>query len=735
MKIKRRYAYTVILLLAILIYCLYACYNKNYTLYFNELMKNLQSTSTSAADGYSNSFRNVQRDLDLLLIKLGAYDEISDNIEMDLDEFKKRNSIISYISIIDKDGLVLFGNKELKISEDRVRELFSTNSFNEIDNTSKIFKTEKNKVNIAQRFNTNSERGNLVAILGINYQAIDKLYGEDSFKIYGGYVFLIDKSGTLLAHPNKELVGMNFFNNRSNMMEKLNMSEDDIDKFTSFLNTTKGDNSKGTIHYNAFSTEKISYYSELESFESYSVCTIDFTEWKKRILYITLTNVLPIILTFTIALFLFIRYIYEIKYTDYFTNVLNHQAFNYFLSNHFKRNNRTLNIFLVKIDIVVNSEDNSPIYNREVFVDLSKYFKTLKEHYNLLFRVSNDHYLFVVKSEDYKLAHFRVLYNLIHEDIKGKQFKKFSIKSKALAAKITDKSFDKNNLIDNLMHHMGSNNIIQPFEIINDYNLIVYEKRKTNKYKSVVEQAILENKIIPFYQPIFNIKENCIEKYEVLMRIKQNDEYISPKPFIETAEKEGLISKIDEIIIKKAFLYAYKVKHISNIDIKLTINLSVSEINGTFIRKILEYRDKYGINPKNITFEITETSAYGDIEIFAEHLSKLKKEGFSIAIDDFGTGYSNINQLDCLNIDILKIDGRYIKNLSNSEKDRKILKAFIDIANIYNAKIVAEFVEDHKSYNVLKEFGVDYAQGYYIGRPEKDIPDFQMLSDALDIYS
>ncbi|WP_432663456.1 EAL domain-containing protein [Wukongibacter baidiensis] len=728
MKIKKRYVFAVIMILSILIYSLHACYNKNYALYSTELKKNLKYTSLSAAESYSNYFNSLENNFLHLLSNLEKYNGIDNNFEKNIAEFKKINPSISYISVINEEGSVLYGDTPIQFSDKNLKDFLSHDSSQQIDCSHESISLIHNKINIIRKLNIRNNK--FLAISGIAYEEVNNLYDNDSFKLSNGYMFLLSKCGTILVHPNKDLIGLNFFEDKDELMDKLKMTEDNIHEFTSFLDNSNGRFSQGEIHYNAFNTKKIGYYTELEDFKGYSISTIDLGEWKKKILYMTIINILPIIVTFLMALCLLIRYIYEIKYTDYFTGVLNSYAFNYFILKHFKRNGPTLNILLLKIDNMIDLQDNSLIYNGEVFVDVSNYFRSLKRLYNIMFRVSKEHYLFVVKSDTYNLHHFKILYDLIHENINGNHYKEFNIKCEALAVKITDGAFDKSNLIDNLIKHMENRTILKPIEVVDDYNFIVYKKRKCSKFKSVIEQAIAENKIVPFYQPIFNIKENRIEKYEVLMRIKQDDTYLSPKPYTDIAENNGLISKIDEIVIQKAFLYAYKVKYIFKEDIHLTLNLSVKEINTTFINKILNYKDKYKIIPENITFEITETSSYSDLHFFVRQISKLKNAGFKIAIDDFGTGYSNISQLDCLNVDILKIDGRYIRNLHTNEKDRKMLKAFVDIANIYDAKIVAEFVESLETYNVLKEFGVDYAQGYFIGRPEISIPDFHIETDT-----
>ena len=132
----------------------------------------------------------------------------------------------------------------------------------------------------------------------------------------------------------------------------------------------------------------------------------------------------------------------------------------------------------------------------------------------------------------------------------------------------------------------------------------------------------------------------------------------------------------------------------------------------------------YGINPINVTFEILENITISkNSKKITKQLNALRDMGFKIAIDDFGIENSNFSRLLEINIDFIKLDGIFIKNLKYNERNRTITKAIVNLAKTLGIKTVAEFVEDEEVYNIVKKCGIDYAQGYYIGKPQHSLID------------
>lgn len=257
----------------------------------------------------------------------------------------------------------------------------------------------------------------------------------------------------------------------------------------------------------------------------------------------------------------------------------------------------------------------------------------------------------------------------------------------------------------------------EEFFIFNENNVHVQKMVDNLNWKEKTKYLVLEEQIYPFFQPILNIKTNKIEKYEVLARGKLNQEFISPYFFISHAENLGLIKDITKIIINKSFLF-FKDKNI-----EFSINISEKDLTDKFfipfLKKALVI---YNINPNIVTLEILENITFSeDSKIILEQLEKLRLLGFKLAIDDFGSDNSNFSRLLNINIDILKIDALFIKNIDKNEKNKTIVKSIVNMAKTLGIETIAEFVENENIMNVIKECGVDYVQGYYIGKPEEHL--------------
>ncbi len=233
---------------------------------------------------------------------------------------------------------------------------------------------------------------------------------------------------------------------------------------------------------------------------------------------------------------------------------------------------------------------------------------------------------------------------------------------------------------------------------------------------ALLKDAIENDRITPYYQPIYNVKTKKIEKYEALVRIITDDgEVIAPFNFLEIAIKSKLYPNITRNMIKKSFDF-FRDK-----DYEFSINISINDVinsNTTdFIIKSLESFEK----PHKVVFEILESEKIGNYEELKEFIAKVKKFDCEIAIDDFGSGYSNFSHILELDIDYLKIDASLIKNITTDENSKKITKTIIKFAKNLDIETIAEFVENEASLNLLEEMGIDFVQGYYIGKPKESL--------------
>ncbi len=157
-------------------------------------------------------------------------------------------------------------------------------------------------------------------------------------------------------------------------------------------------------------------------------------------------------------------------------------------------------------------------------------------------------------------------------------------------------------------------------------------------------------------------------------------------------------------------------------DTAFSINIADYDLREGFLIPFLEQKiSRYGINPQNVILEILESISVQDTKEAIEQIGELKKMGFRLAIDDFGTESSNFSRLLDLDVDFIKVDGSFIKRLDSDKNSQKITESIVSFAKSIGAEVIAEFVHSKEVYEKVKEYGIDYAQGYYIGEPKAGI--------------
>jgi EAL domain-containing protein (putative c-di-GMP-specific phosphodiesterase class I) len=190
-----------------------------------------------------------------------------------------------------------------------------------------------------------------------------------------------------------------------------------------------------------------------------------------------------------------------------------------------------------------------------------------------------------------------------------------------------------------------------------------------------------------------------------------------PDSFIPLAEEDDLICKLGEKIIDIAFKFYSEISVIYSDSIRLSINISVIQLNQpAFDTFLINKLQEYNINPKFITLELTE-SIMSKSESIRQILHDLRNIGFEISLDDFGTGYSSLSYLKNFPIDELKIDKSFTFKINNSSIDLKIVQYIVELAHALNLKVVAEGVELEEHLNLLKNINCDIAQGYFLSKP------------------
>ncbi|PLY09329.1 MAG: hypothetical protein C0626_10065 [Arcobacter sp.] len=232
-----------------------------------------------------------------------------------------------------------------------------------------------------------------------------------------------------------------------------------------------------------------------------------------------------------------------------------------------------------------------------------------------------------------------------------------------------------------------------------------------------LHKAINEDRIFPHYQPIYNYKTGKIDKYEALMRLEENGKIIYPNEYLEIAKRTKLYTELTYKMIEKA------ISKFSTNDLEFSINLSVEDLmNEELMIYLFDYAEQKDVFNRMV-LEIVESEEIEDSDYVNKLVKRFKDNGAKIAIDDFGCGYSNYEYLITLQADYLKIDGSIIKLIPSDTRTQDVVKSILEFSRKSNIKVIAEFVSDENIDKILREIGVDYAQGFYYGKPEVELVD------------
>jgi diguanylate cyclase (GGDEF)-like protein len=237
--------------------------------------------------------------------------------------------------------------------------------------------------------------------------------------------------------------------------------------------------------------------------------------------------------------------------------------------------------------------------------------------------------------------------------------------------------------------------------------------------KSVMVLEALEAKrIVPFFQPILDVANRRIAAYEVLSRIELDGEVIRADEFVEIAEKMGVIHRMDTLVMEQALNTLAAMKHEGLVFVNLSPRALVFNEFARDIRRIVA---DSGFPPERVVFEITERDTVKNLSLLERFLNDLKADGFKLAIDDFGSGFSSFHYLRRFPIDFLKIEGDFIANMLDSEKDHTFVTSIRSLAREMGITVVAEYVESAEVLNELERMEVHLAQGYFVGKPQREL--------------
>jgi len=258
--------------------------------------------------------------------------------------------------------------------------------------------------------------------------------------------------------------------------------------------------------------------------------------------------------------------------------------------------------------------------------------------------------------------------------------------------------------------------------IVTKHNYILANNFAQNEHKEaeqnlkvlkMVKTAIINRKIISYFQPIVENATQKIVKYESLVRlVDEEDNVISPFVFLNIAKKGKYYNQITSMVLDNSFAALLKT------DVDISMNISALDIEKSVTKeKILSLLEEHKEHAHRVVLELLEDEEVKDFDLIKEFIVKVKSMGVRIAIDDFGSGYSSFERLLEYQPDILKLDGSLIKDILTNKFSLSIVKTMVGFAKEQNIQVIAEYVENEAIFNLLKSLGVDYSQGYYFGKP------------------
>jgi PAS domain S-box-containing protein len=237
---------------------------------------------------------------------------------------------------------------------------------------------------------------------------------------------------------------------------------------------------------------------------------------------------------------------------------------------------------------------------------------------------------------------------------------------------------------------------------------------RQGSYRNRVADALGTDRFTLYAQPILELQTNRVTRHELLLRVlDESDGPQSPIQVLDIAERLDAVFDIDLWVVERAMQMAA-----DDPESNLQINLSGRSVGDPRLTGEVERLIKqYGVTPERLTFEITETALIGNLSEARRFADRIRDLGCELALDDFGSGYASFRYLRLFPIDLVKIDGEYIVDLVDNPQDQVLVRAMVQVCQAYGIHTVAEFVQDEPTMRLLRELGVDYVQGYLIGRP------------------
>ncbi len=238
-----------------------------------------------------------------------------------------------------------------------------------------------------------------------------------------------------------------------------------------------------------------------------------------------------------------------------------------------------------------------------------------------------------------------------------------------------------------------------------------------------LRRALAKDLFVLHYQPIVSLRDGRVSHYEALVRLadEPSGRLVAPGRFLPAAERYGLIRDLDRMVLGRVIALLGG-EHRQD-GVSIAVNLSaLSVTDGGMLAEIERRLTLAGVDPSRLVIEVTETAAISDMDRARTFCEDVQTLGCAIALDDFGAGFGSFQYLKHLPFRYLKIDGDFIRGLSGSLNDQLVVKALVGVVRGMGRRTIAEFVGDEPTMTLLRSYGVDYAQGFQVGRPHPVVP-------------
>jgi EAL domain-containing protein (putative c-di-GMP-specific phosphodiesterase class I)/DNA-binding NarL/FixJ family response regulator len=353
-----------------------------------------------------------------------------------------------------------------------------------------------------------------------------------------------------------------------------------------------------------------------------------------------------------------------------------------------------------------------------IFLNALKQFSALLPEHSI-YHISNGEYAILVDVENFENRRIEAFCTNLIEYVKKSRFT-FDIYEFYVNVTMSYANTDPETLYEDAHTILGAA-LQEKKEYLLSEGMI--HKLKENieenlKILKVIKEALKDDKIVPFFQPIYNNKTGEIKRYEALVRMyDEKYDLVFPQPyFLEAAKKGKLYPYITKLLIDKVM------QKIRENGCEISINLSSLDIEDPVMREfLLEALENNKDVTDKLIFELLEDKETDSYEVVKNFIQLAKSYGVKIAIDDFGSGFSNFIRIIEFQPDIIKLDGSLIIDIARSNACRQTVETIKIFADKIGAKTVAEYVSDKEIFDIINEIGIDYSQGFYIGKAELEL--------------